>query len=161
MVDVGLNLPPRAMLMPWLGPVKVIPPLQLSGTSAVPPVLSIPEMVVFSGELSSFEPLHTAPVARTSVHGTLEPAITSWLNVCAADQVLACPVEGTAAPPTVSAPVTAVLPVTVRLPLSESENALMPLVVVSEVNVGALGSFGKITLGSCLVVMPGPLISIM
>jgi hypothetical protein len=28
------------------------------------------------------------------------------------------------------------------------------------VNVGVLGSLGKIALGSCLVVIPGPLISI-
>ena len=57
-------------------------------------------------------------------------------------------------------PVTAAEPVTVRLPLSESENAEMPLVDVTVANVGALGSFGMITLGICLVVIAGPLISI-
>jgi hypothetical protein len=69
--------------------------------------------------------------------------------------------EGTAAPPTVSEPTTAVEPLTVRFPVSDSENAEIPLVAVTLVNVGELGSLGKITLGSCLVVMPGPEISTM
>ena len=68
--------------------------------------------------------------------------------------------EGTGAPPTVSVPVTAADPLTVRLPLSDNENAEIPLVVVTVVNVGVLGSLGKITLGICLVVIPGPSISI-
>lgn len=37
----------------------------------------------------------------------------------------------------------------------------MPLVVVTVANVGALGSFGRMTLGICLVVMLGPEISTM
>ena len=57
-----------------------------------------------------------------------------------------------------SVPVTAVDPLTVRLPVSDNENAEISLVVV---NVGVLGSLGKVTLGSCLVVIPGPLISIL
>ena len=61
--------------------------------------------------------------------------------------------------PPSSVPVTAALPLTVRLPPSESEKALMPLVVESEVNVGVLGSFGRITFGNCLSVMLGPEIS--
>ena len=36
-----------------------------------------------------------------------------------------------------------------------------PLVVVTLVKVGVLGSLGRMTLGICLVVIPGPLISIM
>ena len=52
-------------------------------------------------------------------------------------------------------PTTVVLPLTVRLPLRFSENALMP-----PENVGEAGSFGKMTLGICLVVIPGPEISI-
>src|SRR5580704_449082 len=95
-----------------------------------------------------------APYAATSTHG-----LGPW-KVCVAVQVFASPVEGIGAPPTVSVPVTAALPLTVRLPPSESEKALMPLVVDSDVNVGALGSFGRITLGSCLVLMLGPEISI-
>jgi hypothetical protein len=67
-------------------------------------------------------------------------------------------VDGTGAPLTVSVPVTAVDPLTVRLPVSDNENAEISLVVV---NVGVLGSLGKVTLGSCLVVIPGPLISIL
>src|SRR5579862_526946 len=82
-----------------------------------------------------------APKATTSNQGD------GPLNVCEAVQMLACAVEGTGAPPTVSAPVTAALPLTVRLPVSDKENALMPLVVVSDVNVGALGSLGRMTLG--------------
>jgi hypothetical protein len=54
----------------------------------------------------------------------------------------------------------AALPLTVRLPPSDSDKALMPLVVESVVNVGVLGSFGKITLGNCSVVMLAPEISI-
>jgi hypothetical protein len=73
---------------------------------------------------------------------------------------LSCVVDGTGAPPTVSDPVTAADPFTVRLPLSVSEKAEMPLVEVTVVKVGVLGSFGRITLGSCLVVIDGPLISI-
>ena len=53
----------------------------LSGNSGVPPLVSIPETVAFIGVLSSLVLLHSAPAARTSVHGTLEPAITSWLKV--------------------------------------------------------------------------------
>ena len=49
---------------------------------------------------------------------------------------------------------TEVLPFTVRFPLRLRENAEMPL------KVGEEGSFGKMTLGSCFVVMPGPEISI-
>ena len=49
---------------------------------------------------------------------------------------------------------TEVLPLTVRLPLRFRENAEMPL------KVGEDGSLGKMTLGSCFVVMPGPEISI-
>src|SRR5258708_40013771 len=82
------------------------------------------------------------------------------LNRCEAAHWLSAFVDGTGAPPTVSDPVTAADPLTVRLPLSESENAEMPLVDVTVVNVGVLGSFGKITLGSCLVVIEGPPISI-
>ncbi len=52
-------------------------------------------------------------------------------------------------------PTTVVLPLTVRLPLSVNEKALM-----APLNVGEAGSFGKITLGICLVVMAGPEISI-
>ena len=52
------------------------------------------------------------------------------------------------------------LPVAVRFPVSVRENAVMPLVVLSVAKVGEVGSLGKITLGTCLVVMPGPLISI-
>ena len=55
---------------------------------------------------------------------------------------------------------TAADPLTVKFPASESENAEMPLVVVTVVKVGAVGSLGRITLGICLVVIPGPLISI-
>jgi hypothetical protein len=60
----------------------------------------------------------------------------------------------------VSDPSTDAEPFTVRFPASVNENAEIPLVVVTVVNVGVLGSLGKITLGSCLVVIPGPLISI-
>ena len=52
-------------------------------------------------------------------------------------------------------PTTVVLPFTVRLPLSVNENAL-----IAPVNVGEDGSFGRITLGICLVVIAGPEISI-
>ena len=72
-----------------------------------------------------------------------------------APQRLSALVDGTGAPPTVSEPVTAVEPLTVRLPVSESENAEIPLVVVTVVNVGELGSLGKITFGNCIVVIPG------
>src|ERR1700676_329343 len=72
--------------MNFPGDGRVSDPLQLSGNSGVPPLVSIPETVAFIGVLSSFVLLHSAPAARTSVHGTLEPAIKSWLNVCAADQ---------------------------------------------------------------------------
>ena len=51
-------------------------------------------------------------------------------------------------------------PCTVKLPASVSENAEIPLVVVTVANVGAVGSLGKITLGICFVTMDGPLISI-
>jgi len=45
--------------------------------------------------------------------------------------------------------------------VSDKENAEIPLVVVTLVNVGELGSLGKITLGICFVMIPGPLSSIM
>ena len=59
-----------------------------------------------------------------------------------------------------SVPATDADPLTVRFPVSDKENAEIPLVVVTVVNVGELGSLGRITLGNCLVVIPGPLISI-
>jgi hypothetical protein len=68
---------------------------------------------------------------------------------------------GTGKPPTESEPATAVEPLTVRFPVSDNENAEIPLVVVTLVKVGVLGSLGRRTLGICLVVIPGPLISIM
>ncbi len=67
---------------------------------------------------------------------------------------------GTGEPPTVSAPTTAVEPLTVRFPASDNENAEIPLVVVTLVKVGELGSLGSMMLGICLVVIPGPLNSI-
>ena len=57
-------------------------------------------------------------------------------------------------------PTTLVLPFTVRFPVNERENALIPPVELKLLNVGEDGSLGKITFGSCFVVIPGPLISI-
>ena len=59
-------------------------------------------------------------------------------------------------PSTVSVPATETFPLTARFPASESEKAEMPLVVVTDVNVGEEGSLGRITSGKMRVVMPGP-----
>src|ERR1043165_9901213 len=58
-------------------------------------------------------------------------------------------------------PRTMVLPFTVRLPVRFSENALMGPVEETLLNVGEEGSLGRMTLGICLVVIAGPLTSIM
>ena len=52
-------------------------------------------------------------------------------------------------------PTTVLLPHTVRLPFKLSEKAVM-----ASLNVGEEGSLGRMTLGSCFAVMPGPEISI-
>jgi hypothetical protein len=92
--------------------------------------------------------------AVMSLHGS-EP-----LKRCDAVHWLSAVVDGTGAPPTDSAPVIAADPCTVKFPDSVSENAEIPLVVVTVANVGAVGSLGKITFGICFVVIDGPLISI-
>lgn len=56
-------------------------------------------------------------------------------------------------------PTTVVLPLTVRLPVRFREKALIPPVEEMLLKVGAEGSLGRITLGICLVTIPGPLIS--
>ncbi len=79
--------------------------LAIVGRNAVPPDEVRPVSVLTTPLVASVTPSHTDPLARTSVHGLRDPEIRSWVNVCAADHVLACPVEGTAAPPAVSPPV--------------------------------------------------------
>jgi hypothetical protein len=54
-------------------------------------------------------------------------------------------------------PVTELFPLTVKSPARFNENALIDPVVARLLNVGADGSLGRITLGSCFVVIPGPL----
>ncbi len=85
---------------------------------------------------------------------------TGPLNRCAPGHWLSAFAEGIGEPPTVSVPATDADPPTVKFPVSASENAEIPLVVVTVVKVGVLGSLGKITFGNCLVIIPGPLISI-